>query len=313
MKKIFLLSLVVLTTVYTAQDATFLNGNQSLVNLNPSFAGSNGGLRNQLSYRNQWPQLTGNIVTYANSFDAYIKPLHGGIAFSALIDDAGHGTLKTTDFNIAYAQHFNFLENKLKIIPSLQFGYSRKSLDVTNLHFGDMIDPRAGYVWNNRTTGPSPNISYFDFGTGLLVQYTKDWIVGVSFSHLNQPKVGLLEGQKLPYRLNLHTSYYIHLNDKSMLQLFYRYQKQGSYSSNQFCLNSIIAKHYILGVGYNTYSGPMFNIGYRNNVLNIQLGYDVGVSKVNPSVVGPGSWEVQLGFSFLKRKDPTENLTFENW
>ena len=313
MKKIFVLSLALLTAVLSAQDATFLNTNQSLINLNPSFAGSNGGLRNQLSYRNQWPGLSSRFVTYSNSFDAYLKPIQGGIAFSVLTDDAGHGTLKTSEFKIAYAQHLNFRENKLKVIPSVQVGYSTKTLDVQNLHFGDIIDPRAGYVWDDRNIIPSPNKAYFDLGAGLLVQYKKDLTMGISFSHLNQPNVGLLEDLKLPYRLNVHTSYYLRLSDKTMLQLFYKYQQQGDFSNSLFCLNALLAKHYIVGLGYYSSDAIMLNVGYRNNFFSVQLGYDVGVSKLNPSVIGPGSWEAHIGFNFLRQKSLTENLTFEDW
>lgn len=55
-----------------AQDPIFLNANHSLLNLNPSFAGSNGGFRNQFSFRNQWPSLSGRYHTYINSADVYL-------------------------------------------------------------------------------------------------------------------------------------------------------------------------------------------------------------------------------------------------
>ena len=128
MKKIFVFFAFMFGfLVVDAQDPIFLNTNHSLLYLNPSFAGSNGGIRNQLSYRNQWPNLSGNFVTYLNSFDAYIKPLNAGIAVSYLHDDIARGLLKTNRINLVYAQHFNLFENKLKIVDFIEY-YRQLSL-----------------------------------------------------------------------------------------------------------------------------------------------------------------------------------------
>src|SRR5687768_8926887 len=92
--------LLLCTANLTAQDIFFNNFNQSLIYFNPSFAGSNGGVRNQFTYRNQWPFHLGRFETYMNSFDFYIKPIRGGIAITALTDDCAHGTFKTTYLGI---------------------------------------------------------------------------------------------------------------------------------------------------------------------------------------------------------------------
>ena len=64
-----------------AQDASFENTNQALVYLNPSFAGSNGGIRMQNNYRNQWPNIPYNFVTYQTCADFYLKKINSGFAF----------------------------------------------------------------------------------------------------------------------------------------------------------------------------------------------------------------------------------------
>ena len=48
-----------------AQDPTFTQFYANPLYLNPAFAGSNGCPRFALNYRNEWPQLTGNYVTYS--------------------------------------------------------------------------------------------------------------------------------------------------------------------------------------------------------------------------------------------------------
>jgi hypothetical protein len=59
--------------VLLAQDPTFTQFYANPVYLNPALAGSSGCPRVALNYRNQWPQLTGNYVTYAASYDSYFK------------------------------------------------------------------------------------------------------------------------------------------------------------------------------------------------------------------------------------------------
>jgi len=62
-----------------SQDPKFLNSNQSLLYLNPSFAGSNGGFRAQLSWQRQWPEYRFGFVTYQAAVDGYIPGINAGI------------------------------------------------------------------------------------------------------------------------------------------------------------------------------------------------------------------------------------------
>ena len=56
-----------------SQDPTFTQFYSNPVYLNPALAGSSGCPRIGLNYRNEWPQLTGNYVTYCASFDTYAR------------------------------------------------------------------------------------------------------------------------------------------------------------------------------------------------------------------------------------------------
>ena len=91
----------------SAQDPIITNTQQSLVALNPSFAGSNGLLRYQSNMRSQWYNLSGSYLTFYNSIDAYIKPLKGGIALAYTRDDQARGTLVTNRIDLSYAQHIS--------------------------------------------------------------------------------------------------------------------------------------------------------------------------------------------------------------
>src|SRR5688572_11976793 len=119
-KYIVLLSLIAGSSNLIAQDPIFFNTNQSLVYLNPSFAGSNGGIRNQFSFRRQWPQYSNNYTTALNTFDFYVKGMRGGFALSALSDNFANGTLITRTYGLGYAQQLKFFDKKLTLVPSFQ-------------------------------------------------------------------------------------------------------------------------------------------------------------------------------------------------
>jgi type IX secretion system PorP/SprF family membrane protein len=293
-----------------SQDPVFLNTNQSLIYLNPSFAGSNGGIRNQLSYRNQWPGLSSKYITTLNNFDAYIKPLKAGIAISYLHDDIGSGILKTNVISVSYAQHFNFLKDKLKIIPSVQLSYGQKNLDVNSLTFSNPITPSIISQWNSDGY-PIAQRNYFNMGAGLLINYKQDLYVGAYIFNVNQPDVGLMGVSKLPYRLSLNASYNIHISEQAHLQFFYRYQQQQSYSMNQLSANMLFADHFITGLGYSGNYTPSISFGYRSKYFTVQLGYDATFSKLAGNT--SHAWEMHASFNLRDNTQRKMHTNFENW
>ena len=56
-----------------AQDPTFTQFYANPLYLNPAFAGSNKCPRISMNYRNEWPNLSGNYVTYSASYDKYVN------------------------------------------------------------------------------------------------------------------------------------------------------------------------------------------------------------------------------------------------
>ena len=82
--------MMVKTGFVLAQDPTFTQFYSNPVYLNPALAGSSGCPRIALNYRNEWPQLTGNYITYSAAYDTYAKNISGGIGIIALHDQQGH-------------------------------------------------------------------------------------------------------------------------------------------------------------------------------------------------------------------------------
>ncbi|MDX2360790.1 MAG: PorP/SprF family type IX secretion system membrane protein, partial [Crocinitomicaceae bacterium] len=103
-KKIFsVLILTVLCFAAHSQDPQFTQFYANPIYLNPAFAGSNGCPRIGANYRNEWPNLSSNYVTYSVSYDQYFKNISGGIGIIAMHDQQGSGTIYTSMLGLVYS------------------------------------------------------------------------------------------------------------------------------------------------------------------------------------------------------------------
>jgi type IX secretion system PorP/SprF family membrane protein len=86
-----------------SQDPTFTQFFSNPIYLNPALAGSSGCPRFAMNYRNEWPQLSGNYVTYSAAYDTYAKSISGGIGIIAMHDQQGQGTISTSMLGAIYS------------------------------------------------------------------------------------------------------------------------------------------------------------------------------------------------------------------
>ena len=293
-----------------AQDPLFTNAQQSLVALNPSFAGSNGLLRYQSMYRSQWFGTHNSFQTYYNSIDTYVKSIKGGIGLAYTRDDQAIGTLVTDRIDLTYAQHFSLIDHKLKIIPSLQVSVFNKTLDNTKLNFGDQIDPRRGFSWSQYPLLEKQYKSNVDFSTGLILNYNHFYF-GSSIFHITQPDEGLQGPSKLPFRSSSFISYNFTIGKNILLNPILRYEQQKNFTNIQFSVNALLYKHIIFSAGFrDNYSINSF-VGYRHNYFTVSGGYEFGLSKTSPN--SAGSYELSASFNLRNKDDRKLIKDFERW
>ena len=87
----FLILSIISGTMLKAQDPHFSQYYANPLYLNPAFAGTAVCPRMILNYRNQWPSISGNYVTYNASYDQHIDAINGGIGILVTTDTAGLG------------------------------------------------------------------------------------------------------------------------------------------------------------------------------------------------------------------------------
>ncbi|MEK6615432.1 MAG: PorP/SprF family type IX secretion system membrane protein, partial [Bacteroidota bacterium] len=218
MKKL-VLALVLLISCFSfeneikAQDPHFTQFYANPIYLNPAFAGSHRCPRVIFNYRNQWPNIPGTFVTTSFSYDKRVEAVSGGLGIHFLNDRAGLGTMNLTRFSLIYAYQLT-ITREFSMAFGLQATYSQKKLDWSKLTFGDMIDPKYGFIYNTLETKNVEVVSYPDFSAGML-GFSKRFYAGFAAFHLTEPEEAFLTSKSpLPMKFTGHAGAVIPLDGR---------------------------------------------------------------------------------------------------
>jgi type IX secretion system PorP/SprF family membrane protein len=305
LKNLMLLGLFFVSFHSLAQDPTFTQFYSNPVYLNPALAGSSGCPRIAMNYRNQWPQLTGNFITYAAAYDTYAKNLSGGVGIMAMHDQQGQGTIQTSMIAGTYSYYLK-VNRKFRVMFGGQAAYFQKYLDWSKLTFGDMIDPRRGFIYQ---TGDVPrgngSHGFFDVSAGM-VGFTKNFYFGVAAHHLNRPDESMILGDsKLPIRLTGHMGANIKLGQRGryssnttlMPNVIYQYQN----GFQQFNIGAYLKyEAFTIGAWYRNRDAFIVSLGITTEKFRIGYSYDLTVSQLGG--ISGGSHEISMGINLKCKK-----------
>jgi type IX secretion system PorP/SprF family membrane protein len=302
------------------QDPQFTQFYAAPLYMGPSFAGGNGETRVILNFRDQWPKLNGDYITYAISADHYLEKYRSGIGILLFRDQAGGGLVNTSNFGFNYNYNFN-ISRKWKLCPGLQVYYYTRSINYNKLIFNDQISqdytsPVSIEMERLMTIEP---IRHIDITSSLLAYSDLFW-AGFTLDHLLVLNSFLnAEGGYLPLRLSLYGGgkYFISGRTRSqseesitgafnfMNQGRYKYLDLGAFytrSPIQFGLwyrgIPIFADNHNIGA-------ITLQFGYKMKYFTIGYSYDYTVSRLMTKT--GGAHEVSLAFEIqsLTRKKKT--------
>ncbi len=291
------------------QDPIFTQFYSNPIYLNPAFAGSRVCPRFALNYRNEWPNISGNFVTKTAAYDQKVESLFGGLGIIILTDNAAK-TLKTTRVSAVYAYN-QAITRQLSINFGLEATYFQKSLDWNKLTFGDMIDPRRGFVYPTNDLSRGGTSSGVDFSAGII-GYTEKLFFGFATHHLTEPNESLMSSidVPLPRRYTAHAGAVLPLEGGkgrySKVDDFISpniiFTQQGTFQ--QLNMGLYVKKSSLTcGVWYRNKDAFIVAVGLESEYVKVGYSYDITVSKL--SLGSGGSHEVSLGFDFAckpKRK-----------
>lgn len=295
-----------------AQDPEFTQYYANPLFLNPAFAGSDRCPRMTMAYRNQWPAMSGSYVTQAVSYDQHVNSIQGGLGFTVMHDQAGQNTLQTTRITGMYAYQQS-LTRKLSMRAALEASYFQKALDWSNLTFGDMIDPRRGFIYETQDTPRGGKVQNVDFGTGLLL-FTPKFHLGFAAHHLNEPNESLVVGlSRLPMKLTVHGGGKFPLKKNVKNEVIasispnFLYRRQAEF--RQMNLGLFVNRGPLFGGVW--YRGVMFTeykdaliavIGVESDIMRFGYSYDITVSDLTPATGGAHELSMTLKFDCRQKK-----------
>lgn len=295
-----------------AQDPTFTQFYANPLYLNPAFAGSHGCPRFALNYRNEWPSLSGNYVTYSASYDQYFKNISGGFGVLATHDQQGQGTINTSMLGLVYSYHLK-VTRKFSMMFGARAAWYQKFLDWDKLTFGDMIDPRRGFIYSTGDVPRGGSRGFFDASAGV-VGYSKSFFFGFAAHHLNTPNESMIIGDSpLPMRFTGHMGADIQLGRRSkysngtniMPNVIYQYQN----GFQELSVGTYVKYgSFNVGIWYRNRDAFIMTIGVNTGKFKLGYSYDVTVSKLNNGVSG-GSHELSLGLNLNCKTKPVSFKT----
>lgn len=300
LRKLLIWFFIVSAGAASAQDPQFTQFYANPLYLNPAFAGTARCPRVALNYRNQWPALSGTFVTYTASYDQHVDALGGGLGLLVLQDKAGESTLTTTNVSGMYSYQLN-VTREFSVKFGLQGTYFQKKVDWDKLTFGDMIDPRYGFIYETQELRPNENKNFWDFSAGIL-GYSNRYYGGVAVNHITEPEefyIKAAPGSKLPMKITGHLGAIIPLGNSrdgtTYISPNFLYQKQRDFE--QYNIGVYIAKApLVAGLWYRGSDSFIALVGLQQGIFKFGYSYDVTVSKLAKS--SAGSHELSMGLQF---------------
>ncbi len=301
---VFLGLLMTMLPEAKAQDPEFTQFYANPLYLNPAFAGTARCPRLVMNYRNQWPALSGNFVTTSASYDQHVEAIQGGLGLIVTNDQAGQ-TLSTTSISGIYSYQ-QPISRTFSIKAGFQATYFQKSVDWSQLTFGDQIDPRKGFIYETQDVPRGGTVNNVDFSAGLL-GFSEKFFAGVAVHHLNEPNESLVVGtSRLPMKWTGHAGAVIPIDrrsrySESSISPNILYRRQGEFE--QLNLGLYVNKGPIVaGVWYRGLLPASYRdafivvVGIQTDVLRFGYSYDVTISELTPST--GGAHEISMTIQF---------------
>jgi type IX secretion system PorP/SprF family membrane protein len=280
------------------QDPIFTQFYSNPVYLNPAFAGSNKCPRIVSNFRNQWPGFSGDFITTSLTYDQYVDKIKGGLGVILMSDQVAK-TLKSNEASFVYSYH-QHLSRKFTLNFGIQGTYISKSVDRSNLTFGDMIHPRRGFVLSTQDVINYAPVDIFDFSAGIL-GYTDKFYVGFATHHLTEPSFSYISTNNTSFlnrRYTAHAGTEISLNSKSLfseeeksLSPSVLFIKQGDFQQLNFGLY-YKKGNYVVGAWYREGDSFIVTAGMNTKLLRIGYSYDLTTSQLG--VYSGGSHEISI-------------------
>lgn len=280
----------------TGQDPQFSQFYAAPLYLNPAFAGSTQLTRVGINYRNQWPSINANYVTYSGSADHFFIDASSGVGLIVVSDRENLAGLRMNYIAAQYTYQLS-ISQSWTFRPGFEASYVIKDLDYSRLTFGDQYN-NTGFIGPTSEVFNSDwKVNYFDMALGGIF-YNQNFWGGFSAHHILSPNTAFIDGEadKLPRKYSVHAGYRIALN-KGVVRSNYYNRNPKAFDLFPSMNYRIQGEFQQLDLGmYMTYSPVSFGIWYRGVPVNALGNYNNNESIIFS--VGMNSRGLNIGYSF---------------
>ncbi|MEA1898058.1 MAG: type IX secretion system membrane protein PorP/SprF [Bacteroidota bacterium] len=304
MKKLIFISLVILFTLNSGaqQDPQFSQYMFNQMAINPGYAGSNDMICASLLNRQQWVGFTGAPSSTVFHVNAAVKPfgISSGVGLFIMNDQAGFN--KNLNISGSYAYRLDLGPGKLGI--GINIGMYNQSLEPE--WFIPDSDHHTDVNGDPLIPVNSESVFVFDMGFGLFYK-TDELYVGLSTTHLNEPKFKYSEGSPFLTRHYYFTAGYNFQLPNPLFEILPSIQilSDGATSEISLNANTLYNKKFWGGVSYKVGSAVVGMLGIQLfNGIKLGYAYEFPTSDIIQGTTGSHEFMVNYCFSLGMERSP---------
>ncbi len=304
MKKLIFAVLVILivSDLGAQQDPQFSQYMFNQMAINPGYAGSNDMVCATLLNRQQWVGFSGAPSSTVFHINAAIKPfgVSSGVGLFIMNDQAGFS--KNLNISGSYAYRLDLGPGKLGI--GVNLGMYNQSLEPE--WFIPDSDQHTDVNGDPLIPANNESVFVFDMGFGLFYK-TDELYVGISSTHLNEPKFKYSKGSPFLKRHYYFTAGYNFQLPNPLFELLPSIQilSDGATSEITLNANTLYNKKFWGGVSYKVGSAIVGMLGIQlYNGIQLGYAYEFPTSDIIQGTTGSHEFMVNYCFSLGLERSP---------
>lgn len=302
-KLLLLLVIISISIIGVAQqDPQFSQYMFNQMAINPGYAGSSDMICATALNRQQWVGFSGAPASTSFHANAPVKPfgISSGVGLYILSDKAGF--YKNLNISASYAYRLDLGDGKLGI--GVNLGFYNQTLEP------EWYIPNSDY--HQQPSGdpliPENSESVFSFDMGFGLYYNTDNLyVGLSTTHLNEPKFNYAKGTPFLKRQYYFTAGYNFQLPNPLFEVIPSVQlvSDGATSAITFNGSVMYNKKFWGGVSYKTGSAIVGMLGMQLfNGMRIGYAYEFPTSDIIQSTTGSHEFMISYCFSIASDRSP---------
>jgi type IX secretion system PorP/SprF family membrane protein len=298
--------------------------------LNPAFAGATQYTRFGANYRNQWPSIDANFVTYAAYGDHFFEDYNSGVGLMILTDKEGFMGFRSSQIALQYSYQLEITDN-ITFRPGFEGSLFFRDINFQRLTFPNQFN-EGGFTGapSGEDLGEGMTRVFGDISTGGLFYSNNLW-AGFAVHHLLTPNTSMFgETSRMDRKFGFHAGYRILLSTGSGKKGFsedgrersvtptLNFRKQGVF--DQLDLGTYLTFEPIMfglwyrGIPYKPYNEMGNNeslvmmVGFSMDNLRIGYSFDYTISRLGIGAGGAHELSVAYVMNLRNPKKPPKNV-----